>query len=712
MRLQLALIARWLTALLSLTALAAAADDGPATDAGQNWAILIGCQKYERAMPLAYAVNDVEQLAATLAKRDGYPADHILSLSDNTKDARPTGRLVRAKLTEWLKKPGPMDRVLVFFSGHGVRDARDELYLAPLDIDPKRPGEAGIPVAWVREQLAACPAALKLLILDTCHAGSEKGDPSDNVPAGELGKAFGDLDKVVTIASSMADQESQEWPDKQQSLFSYWLVEALKGHADTSGDGRVNIDELYEFVETNVDRTAKALFAHSQTPVRIIRSGTPGSPIVATLDPQTLEQTLADMSEQLANAIATHQLKLVGVPEFANVSPGGDLVLGGDFGMLGRYCATELESDLVNRGAGTFRVLDGKRLTKLLQEADMGTAELASAQAIKGFAQKADQLPALVEGTLRKRAGSLLTLRSTLVETGNDKTIAQVGGIARLTASEWAMLGHSAALKADLTPSPSDVAPGQIVQQLDQGAENANPQVDPNFPFRVWLRIDGKLTPGTARGNDYLVGVRKGQVMKIWIEFRSLPSQSPIAMLRLLVDGLNTLPERSASALEPAAWGQRVNLGSARAWEIDFTRGETVDTAIAAGQLTRAEAEEAGLSPNSRLFEVGGFTTDVGPRGKLHEFVVVDTSQSLAARRKFTDQLGYITAAFYAPVEAPPAARSDVLRRSVAIGAGRERDVRIDQARGYACGDLLGVINIRYVDADSLAAPPAPQAAP
>ena len=152
-------------------------------------------------------------------------------------------------------------------------------FLAPVDCDPSNPVETAIAVEWFRDQLAACRASFKLLVIDSCHAGSEKGaDEEALVSAKDLGEPFRALGDVITLASSTADEKSQIWAEKQQSLYSYWLNQGMKGHADADGDNQVDVDELNKYVYRNVVRTAKRHFSRSQTPVRIVRTGTPGRP--------------------------------------------------------------------------------------------------------------------------------------------------------------------------------------------------------------------------------------------------------------------------------------------------------------------------------------------------------------------------------------------------------------------------------------------------
>ena len=216
---------------------------------------------------------------------------------------RPNRKNLHDQVPRLLTQPGAADRVILYFSGHGVRDAAGNLYLVPIDGDPADPTGTMIPLDWLKQQLERCQATFKLLILDACHAGSEKGeDRPGQISLDEIDRLFRDVPGVITLASSTASETSQIWPEKRQSLFSYWLNQGLKGHADLDADGIVDIDELYKFVHSHVTRTAKVVFKQEQNPVRIIRTGVGGSPMVVKLVPQSLKRLMADMAEQLAQA--------------------------------------------------------------------------------------------------------------------------------------------------------------------------------------------------------------------------------------------------------------------------------------------------------------------------------------------------------------------------------------------------------------------------
>jgi hypothetical protein len=493
-----------------------------------------------------------------------------------------------------------------------------------------------------------------------------------------LAKPFEDVEGVVTLASCTADQRSQIWDDKQQSLFSFWLVQALKGHADQDGDSRVDIDELYKYVSRTVRHAAQVRFPLAQSPVRVVRSGTVGVPVVVRLRPQSLKSLLADMAESLALTLEERQLSQIGVLEFTNYTGQGQ-TLRANFGLLGRYCADELERHLRDHGTGRYSVMDGARLQRALSEQGFTVADLASGEAVQQLSRRLNGLPVLTLGALQGRAGRQVSMQCKLLECDSGESAGIVGGTAQLTESEWAMLGRSVAVKPeDYRPEfapeggPIRQLPDQVIQRLDDRSEGPHPMLDERFAFRVRLIINGKERKGVFRGNDYIVPVNPGETYILEIENRD-PNRD-LVLLRLLVDGLNTKPEPVTKGVRSKAWAQRVSLEEAQPWKMERGKGER--------------------RPGGEVFAVTGFYKHIdGANSEVHDFVVADEAQTLAAQQNFTDQIGLITAAFYA--------RGGATRR-VGTGAGKLRRDEVRTIEDVPVGNLLGVIHIRYVDAKEL----------
>jgi len=254
------------------------------------------------------------------------------------RDLWPTCENTKAKLSELLSQAGPEDHVFMLFTGHA--DLADgKLYLCPIDYDSTKPSDKGIAVEWLRREMDRCKAKLKLLVIDTCHAGSDKaGGGPFGVTAKDLAEPFRSVPGVITLGSSTAEEKSYVWETKEQSIYSYWLNQGLKGHADRDGNGEVDVLELHKYVSENVPFVADKLRSAAQHPVMFMARPVAGVPVVIRPEPHTLEGLLDDMAEQLATIVELREIPAVGVTEFSLHAKGQELKLGGDLGWLGAYC--------------------------------------------------------------------------------------------------------------------------------------------------------------------------------------------------------------------------------------------------------------------------------------------------------------------------------------------------------------------------------------
>ena len=161
------------------------------------------------------------------------------------------------------------DTVLVFFSGHGFLDDRGQGFLAPKDCRKSNLALSAFRTDDLRDMLLQCKASQKLLILDCCHAGGDRGD--DDTPSSEeLSGTFRNAEGLITLASCRKRQKSQEWKAKGHGLFTYFLAEGMKGRADRDGNGIVDSDELYRYTFDEVPLAAQRELNKQQTPVRLI----------------------------------------------------------------------------------------------------------------------------------------------------------------------------------------------------------------------------------------------------------------------------------------------------------------------------------------------------------------------------------------------------------------------------------------------------------
>jgi len=61
------------------------------------------------------------------------------------------------------------------------------------------------------------------------------------------------------ITASRAAEVSIELPELGHGIFTYYLVQGLRGAADLNRDGIVSLQEVYEYVEQQVSQKSRAV---------------------------------------------------------------------------------------------------------------------------------------------------------------------------------------------------------------------------------------------------------------------------------------------------------------------------------------------------------------------------------------------------------------------------------------------------------------------
>lgn len=657
----------------------------PEQPEGERYGILIGIERYrQKELELVFCLNDVEELAKVL-KEAGY---QICRLTEQEpSESQPTRANLQEALPRLLGRAGPQDTVLVYFTGHGFVGSDGKLYLAPLDCDPADLEHSGLEAEWLREQLARCEARVKLLVLDVCHAGQDKGLTR---VAKDVVRPFERTPGLYVIASCRGDQKSLLWETKRQSLFSYWLVQGLRGHADREGKGQIGADDLYRYVSLHVPRVAQRVFHRAQEPDRVVGPAVAADAAIVTTRARSLKALLQEIAEQIATIIQVEGLPVVGVPEFAVDAKKAELELGGNFGLMGRYCATELSGLLAKRSGGQFQMVAQDLIQQTLRKQRIQVAALRRGTLGGLTVESAEQkmpLGALIVGVLRNRVGHRVLIQCEVWGVQTGVLYGTAGGEAELTEDDWKLFGGSVAVRpSDYRPEPGQTPAGGAIAQWDRRLVEPHPMKDPNFPYRVYVVVGQERRPGKFLNNDLYVPLRRGEHYEIHVELK--PEVQHQVQMRLLVDGLSTLPEpqklrRRGLFVEPVSAPIQGQGGPSARQEY-----------VPAQRVSLDEASAWLLDPNSsRVFAVRGFVVEVN-KNRYQKFEVVDIAELPSVRREFTDQLGIITAAFYEPVRT----RGGQLRRSIATRPGPEGTEIFETYTALEPGKALAILHIRYVD--------------
>ena len=253
----------------------------PVSGKGQRWAILVGVNDYVHISNLKYCVNDVSTLRDELLKH-GYEKDRMFCLTTRSEEGssfQPTRANIGRIISQVVKQLQKEDQILIVLSGHGLT-VGNRSYFCPEDADPKNVGATSINIEQLYKLLDESNAANKLLIVDACRnrpVNSRKvvqNDVAQNPLAGiRAADGIKGIEKlplpppgIVLLSSCNEGEFSFEDSDLGHGVFTYFLIDAIRGKADTNKDGFVSLLELTSYVCQETPLRTMRRFSEAQTP--------------------------------------------------------------------------------------------------------------------------------------------------------------------------------------------------------------------------------------------------------------------------------------------------------------------------------------------------------------------------------------------------------------------------------------------------------------
>jgi tetratricopeptide (TPR) repeat protein len=240
-----------------------------------TYAVIIGIDYKDRQdIPhLQYPSQDAKKVYDILtdARYGGVPEENtILLLNEMATRNDMIGAL--RKIKNWD------GYVYVYYSGHGAPKTKEDkfidAFLVPSDVviaDPEIMEETSIKVSYLQDLMDSSQAKGIMVALDACFSGGGKsivpkgGKPLVGMLVNpELIKPKG-TGKVIITSSATNQQSWEDEKEIQGGIFSYYLLEGLRGKAGK--DAWVKVDELADYIKNSVPRMAKKLKGVEQNPV-------------------------------------------------------------------------------------------------------------------------------------------------------------------------------------------------------------------------------------------------------------------------------------------------------------------------------------------------------------------------------------------------------------------------------------------------------------
>jgi formylglycine-generating enzyme required for sulfatase activity len=295
-------------------------------------AVIIGISKYQyldQNAQLRYARKDAEDVREVLIKSFGFMASNIVTLVDEAATKKGIERAL-----DQLSRTKPTDRVLVFYSGHGmtVKGSSGEIgILVPYDAQVKLSdtSDGVVPecilmdVLW--KYLQKAPAKHRLLIADACFSGLlAKSRALESYNPAVLKRLIGEPALQAITASGKAEV-SKENDELKNGVFTRKFIDVLTELS--AAPGRVmTAREIADSVARRVSNATKA----QQNPQYGDYEGTEGQFLFVSIDPGATP-TLAPGTAKVTRKNVRAVLTLSGIPIGATVKVDGRIVTGGRY---------------------------------------------------------------------------------------------------------------------------------------------------------------------------------------------------------------------------------------------------------------------------------------------------------------------------------------------------------------------------------------------
>lgn len=234
---------------------------------GDVYAVIIGIGDYQddRIPDLQFTVNDAQGLYNVLIDPEfgGVPKDHIkLLLNEEATD-----RAIKGAIGGWLSRQAKKeDTVIIYYSGHGAPEMRDTYWVTyNANIDDLY--TTALNNNEITEMLARIESERVITFLDSCYSAAtvKRKDRTRSIQTEIPWENFAGKGRV-TISASDGKQLSLELNEYGHGVFTYYLLEGLKGKADKNQDAIVDVDEIWNYVKFQVTDTARKA-GNPQTPV-------------------------------------------------------------------------------------------------------------------------------------------------------------------------------------------------------------------------------------------------------------------------------------------------------------------------------------------------------------------------------------------------------------------------------------------------------------
>nr|MCR5764997.1 caspase family protein [Treponema sp.] len=241
-----------------------AAEEAGSSTGVDRYAIYIGCNDGGKERDkLLYASTDAQNFQKIMSEIGGVQDSNSYILIDPTKERIDDTLAKISSKIDSNKMNAKRSEFIFYYSGH----SDEESILL---------GETAYDYSTLKHAISDVPSDIHIVILDSCYSGN-----FIRTKGGQKKKPFLMDDSSVVkghayLSSSSAREYSQESDDIESSYFTNAMITGLRGAADTSGDSKVTLNELYSYAFNDTlskTESSKAGPQHPNFNITLVGSG-------------------------------------------------------------------------------------------------------------------------------------------------------------------------------------------------------------------------------------------------------------------------------------------------------------------------------------------------------------------------------------------------------------------------------------------------------
>jgi hypothetical protein len=183
---------------------------------------------------LKYSVSDARLMLKVLNEMGGVmPGDCLLLIEPDRKSFFSGISEIQKKISGAAKTSGRRE-LIFYYSGHSDEDS---ILLAKDKVSYKE----------IRDYINNISSDVRIAILDSCSSGAFTRLKGGKMQSPFLVDSAYNMKGYAFMSSSSHDEASQESERIKGSFFTHYLVAGLRGAADMTQDGRITLNEAYQY---------------------------------------------------------------------------------------------------------------------------------------------------------------------------------------------------------------------------------------------------------------------------------------------------------------------------------------------------------------------------------------------------------------------------------------------------------------------------------